>query len=72
MAELLECLICGYQTTRCGMSNHLAAKHPAEYQKYQKDFYENTGTMAKEVPYTLTKYIGLVKHWSKNRTQKPL
>jgi hypothetical protein len=31
MAELLECLVCGYKTVRCGMTNHLKAQHPNEY-----------------------------------------
>ena len=31
MAELLECLLCGYKTVRCGMTNHLKGKHPLDY-----------------------------------------
>jgi hypothetical protein len=38
MAELLECLICGYQTVRCGMTNHLSTKHPKEYVKSLENF----------------------------------
>jgi len=32
MAELLECLLCGYKTVRCGMSNHIKSKHPDHYE----------------------------------------
>ena len=31
MAELLKCLICGYETVRCGMHNHMKSKHPLDY-----------------------------------------
>jgi hypothetical protein len=31
MAEKLECLICGFQTVRCGMSNHVKSKHHEEW-----------------------------------------
>jgi len=69
MAELLECLICGYQTVRCGMTNHLKSKHSAEYSKRQNNskFMSETG----DVLWSLTKSMGQVNNWSKNRTQKP-
>jgi hypothetical protein len=31
MAELLECNLCGYKTVRSGMTNHVRAKHPKQY-----------------------------------------
>lgn len=31
MAELLECLGCGYKTVRCGMHQHLKSKHRNDY-----------------------------------------
>ncbi len=65
MAELLECLICGYQTVRCGMTNHLKSKHPIHYDSWQSAFDRGT-------PEPLTKPVGQVKHWSKNRNQTPV
>jgi hypothetical protein len=50
MAELLECKICGYITVRCGMHNHLKAKHPLDY--IGKPFDQ------------ITLSVGQVKHWS--------
>jgi hypothetical protein len=56
MAELLECLICGYKTVRCGMHNHLKSKHCDAY--ITKPFDQ------------ITKSLGQVKNWSENRNQK--
>ena len=33
MAELLRCKICGYETVRCGMSNHVKHAHPYSYEE---------------------------------------
>jgi hypothetical protein len=55
MAELLECLICGYQTVRCGMTNHLKRSHQKQYDNWQDAF--NRG-----VPDALTKSIGQIKY----------
>ena len=60
MAELLECLFCGYKTTRCGMINHVKAKHPG---KIPHTGYYSTDDFAKP--------LGIVVHWSKNRKQTP-
>jgi len=57
MAELLECLICGYKTVRCGMHNHFKAHHVAAY----------IGAPLEQN----TKSLGQVKGWSKNRNQTP-
>jgi len=57
MAELLECLLCGYKTVRCGMTNHLKSKHPLDFIGQPMD--------------KITKSLGRVKNWSQNRNQKP-
>jgi len=31
MAQLLKCKLCGFKTVRCGMTNHLKAKHREEF-----------------------------------------
>jgi len=36
MAELLRCKMCGYETVRCGMSNHIAHAHPFSYEDNNK------------------------------------
>ncbi len=62
MAELLECLICGYKTVRCGMTNHL------------KTHMDSRGEINYQSPFvfdTWVKSLGQVKHWSKDRTQQP-
>ncbi len=71
MAELLECLKCGYQTVRCGMTNHLKKKHPKEYLAYLERFHLSNHDPRIEPPQELTKSIGQVKHWSKNKNQIP-
>lgn len=72
MAELLECLICGYKTVRCGMTNHLKSKHLKEYNQYLQRFYSAAKDPRIEPPNKLTKVLGKVSHWSKDRTQKPI
>ncbi len=57
MAELLKCLLCGYKTVRCGMANHIRAKHPAHYDTMLID--------------ECVESLGQVKHWSKDKTQIP-
>jgi hypothetical protein len=60
MADLLECLLCGYKTVRCGMKNHMTAKHPQESRE------------SKDVVEQWAQSLGTVKNWSKDRTQKPV
>jgi hypothetical protein len=71
MAELLECLICGYQTVRCGMTNHLSSKHPKEYLNYLQRFRAYTLNHGASAEPNITRSLGQVKHWSKDRAQKP-
>ena len=59
MAELLECLFCGYKTVRCGMTNHLKSKHRDVWILPMQDLRR------------MTKSLGQVKNWSKNRNQEP-
>jgi hypothetical protein len=72
MAELLECLLCGYKTVRCGMTNHLKKKHQKEYFSYLEKYHAASRDARIEDPKELTKPLGKVIHWSKNRQQSPV
>lgn len=71
MAELLECTLCGYKTVRCGMTNHLKSKHLKEYVSYIEQSNASYRDPRRQKPEELTKSLGKVTHWSKNRNQKP-
>ena len=71
MAELLECKICGYKTVRCGMTNHLKSKHLKEYMEFLQAYFRAANDPRIETPTELTKSLGKVTHWSKNRNQVP-
>jgi hypothetical protein len=72
MAELLECVLCGYKTVRCGMTNHLKTKHNKEYVQYLEKYHSAAIEPRIEYPAELTKPLGKVIHWSKNRQQSPV
>lgn len=71
MADLMECTLCGYRTVRCGMTNHLKASHQKEYNQYLQKFYSATKDARLEMPVELTKFVGQVKRWGKDKTQTP-
>jgi hypothetical protein len=50
------------------MTNHLKNKHPKEYNDWLDSFCKNSNVKRVE----LTKPLGKVKGWSKNRNQIPV
>ena len=53
------------------MTNHLKSKHYKEYVQFLEKYHKSIRDSRIEEPAQLTKSLGKVKHWSKNKNQIP-